>query len=135
MPAPAAKPQGFTMVELIVVIVVAGFLGIVMVNLLGTRLLKSAAPLASARDAVQAETAMESVVAYYTHVVNTSTSGALDAVVAQYPNNATFSATRNNNFDGTGLDALVVTVTENGLSLTTVLTQERTNAADNATNF
>lgn len=135
MPAPATKPHGFTMVELIVIIVVAGFLGMVLVNLLGTRLLKSAAPLASARDAVQAETAMESVVAYYTQAVNNSTTGALDAVVAHFPNNATFSATRNNNFDGVGLDALIVTVTENGLSLTTVLTQERTNAADNATNF
>ena len=135
MPAPAAKPQGFTMVELIVVIVVAGFLGVVLVNMLGTRLLKSGAPLASARDAVRAETAMESVVAYYTQAVNNSTTGALDAVVAHFPNNATYSATRNNNFDGVGLDALVVTVTENGLSLTTVLTQERTNAADNATNF
>lgn len=135
MPAPTTKPHGFTMVELIVIIVVAGFLGMVLVNLLGTRLLKSAAPLASARDAVQAETAMESVVAYYTQAVNNSTTGALDAVVAHFPNNATFSATRNNNFDGVGLDALIVTVTENGLSLTTVLTQERTNAADNATNF
>ncbi|MHC1752676.1 hypothetical protein [Humidesulfovibrio sp.] len=135
MPAPATKPKGFTIVELIVIIVVAGFLGMVLVNMLGTRLLKSAAPLASARDAVQAETAMESVVAFYTQTVNNSTTGALDAVVAQYPNNATFSATRNNNFDGVGLDALIVTVTENGLSLTTVLTQERTNDADNATNF
>jgi Tfp pilus assembly protein PilE len=135
MPAPATKPKGFTIVELIVIIVVAGLLGVVLVNMLGTRLLKSAAPLAAARDAVQAETAMESVVAFYTQTVNTSTSGALDAVVAQYPNNATFSATRNNNFDGVGLDALIVTVTENGLSLTTVLTQERTSNADNATNF
>ena len=135
MPAPATKPQGFTMVELIVIIVVAGFLGVVLVNLLGTRMLKSAAPLASAHDAIQAETAMESVVAYYTQAVNNSTAGALDAVVARFPNNATLSATRNNNFDGVGLDALIVTVTENGLSLTTVLTQERTNAADNATNY
>lgn len=135
MPAPATKPKGFTIVELIVIIVVAGLLGVVLVNMLGTRLLKSAAPLASARDAVRAETAMESVVAFYTQTVNNSTTGALDAVVAQYPNNATFSATRNNNFDGVGLDALIVTVTENGLSLTTVLTQERTSNADNATNF
>lgn len=135
MPAPATKPQGFTMVELIVIIVVAGFLGVVLVNMLGTRLLKSAAPLASARDAVQAETAMESVVAYYTQAVNNSTAGALDTVATRYPNNATLSTTRNNNFDGAGVDALTVTVTENGLSLTTVLTQERTNDADNATNY
>lgn len=135
MPAPAAKPHGFTMVELIAIIVVAGVLGVVLVNLLGTRMIKSAAPLASAQDAAKAETAMESVVAYYTQVVNTNTTGALDAVATRFPNNATLSATRNNNFDGAGVDALIVTVTENGLSLTTVLTQARTDTADNSTNY
>lgn len=76
---------------------------------------------------------MESVMAYYNQCVNNSTSGALDAVVARYPNNATFSATRNNNFEG--VDTLIVTITEGDASLTTILTQERTNNADAATTF
>jgi len=133
MPAPKKRPQGFSLVELIVIIVVAGFLGVVLVNLLGTQLSKSGVPLLSTQDAARAEATMESVVAFYSQQVNSGTSGALDAVVAQYPNNATFTATRNASFNG--VDALIVTVSEGGVSLTTVLTQERTNAADNPTNF
>jgi len=133
MPAPKKHPHGFSLVELIVIIVLAGFLGVVLVNLLGTQLSKSGVPLASTQDAARAEGTMESVVAFYTQQVNNSTSGALDAVVARYPNNATFTATRNGSFNG--VDALIVTVDEGGVSLTTVLTQERTNTADNHTNF
>jgi Tfp pilus assembly protein FimT len=135
MPASKKHSQGFSLVELIVIIVVAGFLGAVLGNLMGTQLLKSGAPLASAQDAARAEATMESVVAYYAQVVNSDTSTALDAVAAHYPNNATFTATRNNNFEGSGVDALIVTVTEGGASLTTILTQERTSSADNATTF
>jgi Tfp pilus assembly protein PilX len=133
MPAPKKPPQGFSLVELIVIIVVAGFLGVVLVNLLGTQLTKSGVPLASTQDAARAETTMESVVAFYAQQVNNSTSGALDAVAARYPNNATFTATRNGSFNG--VDALIVTINEGGVSLTTVLTQERTNAADSPTTF
>lgn len=133
MHAPQTRPQGFTLVEIIVTIVVAGFLGVLLVNMLGTQLLRSSTPLLSARDAARSEAAMESVMAYYNQCVNNSTSGALDAVVARYPNNATFSATRNNNFEG--VDTLIVTITEGDASLTTILTQERTNNADAATTF
>lgn len=133
MPASKQRPQGFTLVEVIVTIVVAGCLGALLVNMLGTQLLRSGTPLLAAHEASRAEAAMESVVAYYTQVVNNSTGGALDAVAARYPNNATFSAVRNNNFNGA--DVLIVTVTEGGASLTTLLTQERTSSADNATTF
>lgn len=133
MPVPKKRQQGFSLVELIVIIVIAGILGVVLVNLLGTQLTKSGVPLTSTQDAARAEATMESVVAFYNQQVNNSTSGALDAVAAQYPNNATFTATRNASFNG--VDALIVTVNEGGVSLTTVLTQERTNNADNHTNF
>lgn len=133
MPASQKRPQGFSLVELIVIIVVAGFLGVVLVNLLGTQLSKSGVPLASTQDAARAEATMESVVAFYNQQVNNSTSGALDAVAARYPNNATFTATRNGSFNG--VDALIVTINEGGVSLTTVLTQERTNAGDDPTTF
>jgi len=135
MHVPKKHQQGFSLVELIVIIVVAGILGAVLVNLMGTQLIRSGTPLASAQDAARAETTMESVVAYYTQVVNADTSTALDAVAAHYPNNATFTATRNTNFNGSGVDALIVTVTEGGASLTTILTQERTSSADNVTTF
>jgi len=94
MPVPKKRQQGFSLVELIVIIVVAGFLGVVLVNLLGTQLSKSGVPLASTQDAARVEATLESVVAFYNQQVNNSTSGALDAVAAKYPNNATFTATR-----------------------------------------
>lgn len=133
MHAPQKRPQGFTLVELIVTIVIAGFLGMLLVNMLGTQLLRSGTPVLSASNAARAEATIEMVTAYYTQRVNNGTSGALDAVVANYPNNATFSATRNNNFNN--VDALIVTVTEDDTSLTTILTQARTSSADNATTF
>lgn len=133
MHVPQKRQRGFTLVELIAVIIVAGFLGVVLVNLLGTQLLKSATPVASARDAAQAEATMEVVVAYYNQTMNNNPIGTLQNVADHFPNNATFSATRNNNFNN--VDALIVTVTEGGASLTNVLTQERTDTADNVTNF
>lgn len=127
------RARGFTLVEVIVIIVVAGFLGAVVVNLMGTQLLRSGTPLMSAKSAAQAEATMETITAYYSQCVNTSTSGALDTVAARYPSNATLTMTRNASFNG--VDALTVTVTEGGVSLTTILTQERTSSADAAVTY
>lgn len=127
------KSAGFTLVEVIVIVVVAGFLGVVLVSLMGTQLTKSAAPLLTARDAAQAESTMEAITAYYTQCVNNSTSGALDAVALQYPSNATLTMTRNASFNS--VDALIVTVNEGGSTLTTVLTQARNNASDGVSKF
>lgn len=127
------RAHGFTLVEVIVIIVVAGVLGAVVVNLMGTQLVRSGTPLMSAKSAAQAEATMETITAYYSQRVNSGTSGALDAVAAHYPANATLAMTRNANFEG--VDALTVTVTEGGVSLTTILTQERTNSADAAVTY
>ncbi|HWR02517.1 MAG TPA: prepilin-type N-terminal cleavage/methylation domain-containing protein [Humidesulfovibrio sp.] len=127
------RARGFTLVEVIVIIVVAGFLGVVVVNLMGTQLMRSGTPLMTAKGAAQAEATMETITAYFSQRVNSGTSGALDAVAARYPSNATLTMTRNANFEG--VDALTVTVTESGVSLTTVLTQVRTSSADNSVNY
>jgi len=127
------RQRGFTLVEVIVIIVVAGILGVLVVSLMSTQLVRSGTPLMAAKNAAQAEATMEGITAYYAQCVNNSTTGALDAVAARYPSNATLTMTRNASFNA--VDALIVTVTEGGISLTTVLTQERTNSADSATNF
>ncbi len=132
-PSRQGRQQGFTLVEVIVIIMVAGILGVLVVSLMSTQLVRSGTPLMAAKNAAQAEATLETVTAYYTRCVNNSTSGALDAVAARYPSNATLTMTRNASFNG--VDALIVTVTEGGISLTTVLTQERTSSADSATNF
>jgi Tfp pilus assembly protein PilE len=132
-PHQRARKQGFTLVEVIVIIVVAGILGVLVVNLMSTQLVRSGTPLMATKNAARAESTMESITAYYTQCVNNSTSGALDAVAAKYPSNATLTMTRNASFNG--VDALIVTVTEGGIGLTTVLTQERLNSADSVTTF
>jgi hypothetical protein len=139
MPARKKRPQGFTLVEVIVIIIVAGFLGALVVNLMGTQLLRSATPVTSAQDAAQAEGIMEQVVAYYSDNVNNNTSGTLTAVYNKYHSatNATITLTRNatNTFDSDGLDSLTVLVTVGDVAFSTLLTQQRTNATDDKVSF
>ncbi|MBU1040098.1 MAG: type II secretion system GspH family protein [Proteobacteria bacterium] len=134
---------GFTLLELIVIITVGGLLAALVVNLMGTQLLRSSSPSTISADAGDAEAALEGVVALYTANVNNGISGALDAVKAEYPaSNSTAThvtivddATWGTPTSPTGLRALIVTATVGNTSYTTLLTQARTNALDNATNF
>ncbi|GAB6127397.1 type II secretion system protein [Humidesulfovibrio idahonensis] len=137
MRAHVKRSRGFTLVEVIVVILIAGFLGVVVVKLMGTQLLKSATPLTTTQDAARAEGVMEQVVSFYTNHVNSHTSGSLDAVVTEFGgNNTAVQLTRNANTFGTdGQDSLTVVVTVGNVALTTLLTQERTNATDSSASF
>lgn len=132
MPARKRRQQGFSLVEIIVIIVVGAFLGIVVVNLMGTQLTKSGIPLMSTKEAAGAEAALENIVANYTAKVNADISTALNDVSDDYPGNSTVSFTRST-FNS--VDTLSVTVTVGSSSYTTLLTQERQNAADNAATF
>jgi hypothetical protein len=124
--------QGFTLLEVIVIITMLGLLGALMVNLMGTQLLRSSNPATIARDAGNAEVAMEGVIAFYTANVNNNTTAALDAVTAKYTGNSTVGIT-----DATWNSERTLTVitTVGDTSYTTLLTQARTNAADNATGY
>ena len=132
---PATRPRGFTLIEIIVIIVLAGFLGALVASLMGTQLLKSSTPVIVAKDAAGAETAMENVVAFYTGRVNANLTTALDEVQAQYAGNSTVSITDTANWQTSNVRVLTVTVTVGQTRLTTLLTQTRSNAADNATSF
>lgn len=120
--------RGFTLIEIIVTVVIAGLLGALLVNMLGTTLTRGASTPASARDSAQAESVIELVVAKYVEHVNANTSGSLAYVQAQYPANATLSYT-DMTLEGS-IPALRVTATVGSASATTVLTQARTNASD-----
>jgi len=129
----ARSSQGFTLVEVIVIVTVLGLLGALMVNLMGTQLLRSSNPATIASNAGSAEAAIEGVVAFYTANVNNSTTAALDAVKTKYTGNSTVSITDTVNWNS--VRALTVTATVGNTAYTTLLTQERTNDLDNATNF
>ena len=138
-PLAARRSRGFTLLEVIVIIIVGGLLAALVVNLMGTQLLRSSNPATIAADAGDAETSMEGVVAFYNAKVNTDISGALDAVKAEYPaGNSTathVTIVDDANWSSSGIRSLTVTATVGKTSYTTLLTQARTNAADNATNF
>lgn len=129
------RTLGFSLVEIIVIIVVAGGLGALLVNLLGTQLTGSGGTTAASNQAAQAETIMEAVTARYTGIVSSNLSSALDEFTAAYASNSTVSVTNNANWDGAGTRALLVTVTVGQTRLTTLFTQERTNSADSAVNY
>jgi prepilin-type N-terminal cleavage/methylation domain-containing protein len=132
LPAQTAASRGFTLVEVLAVLVIAAFVGMLTVNLLGTGFRRSFTPVTVARDSALAESTMETIIAYYVSQVNTNTSTALTAVKAQFPNNSTVTLT------DTSIDTVagvLVTVTVNGQTLSTFLTQARTNAGDTNAQF
>jgi prepilin-type N-terminal cleavage/methylation domain-containing protein len=126
-------PRGFTLVEVIVIITVIGLLGALVVNLMGTQLLRSSNPATIASNAGDAETAMEAVVANFTNKVNSNITTALDTLKADYASNSTVSIVDTPSWNG--VRALIVTTTVGNTSYTTLLTQERTNDLDHPTNF
>lgn len=124
--------RGFTLIEVIVIVLIAAFLGLLTVQMLGTGFLRSFTPVAAARDSAQAEATVETVIGFYVGHVNANTSGTLDAVKAQFPNNATLTIT-----DTTvdGVAGILVTSTVGGQSVTTLLTQARLNTADTVVKY
>lgn len=125
--------RGFTLVEIIVTVVLAGLLGALLVNLLGTTLTKGATAATTARESALAESTIERVVATFVGHVNTNTSGSLAYVQAQHPANATLSYTTVNMAGG--VTALRVTATVGSSSATTLLTQTRTSASDSQMSY
>jgi len=130
--APSSS-RGFTLIEVIVIITVLGLLGALVVNLMGTQLLRSSNPATIASNAGDAETAMEAVVANFTNKVNSNITTALDTLKADYAGNSTVHIDDNASWNS--VRALIVTTTVGNTSYITVLTQARTNAADNATDY
>ncbi|MDP3426420.1 MAG: prepilin-type N-terminal cleavage/methylation domain-containing protein [Humidesulfovibrio sp.] len=134
------RSLGFTLLEVIVIIMVGGLLAALVVNLMGTQLLRSTSPSTIAADAGDAEALMEAVVADYTfRINNNATANVLNNMVAAYSTNATVNITDTASWgsppSATGLRVLTVTTNVGNTSYTTLLTQARTNDADNATNF
>lgn len=134
------RSLGFTLLEVIVIITVGGLLAALVVNLMGTQLLRSTSPATIAADAGDAEALMEAVVADYTYRINNNaTSNVLSDMVTAYSTNATVDIVDTASWGSppspTGQRVLFVTTTVGSTSYTTLLTQARTSDADNATNF
>lgn len=128
------RARGFTLLEIIVTITLAGLVGALLVSMLGTTLLNSGDAKVTAMESARAEAALESVVAVYVGHVNANTSGTLAAVQAHFVTNPNPALTFANVTIG-GIPALQVTATVGSSSVTTVLTQARTNALDSAMKY
>ncbi len=124
---------GFTLLEVIIIIIVTSLLAALVLNLMGTQLMRASTPATLASDAGEAEALMEAMVADYTTRVNGDVATALDTFVTAHPSNSTLTVANNNNWNNARV--LTVTATVGSTSYTTLLTQARTNAADNATDF
>jgi prepilin-type N-terminal cleavage/methylation domain-containing protein len=72
--------NGFTLVEIIVTIVVAGILGTIFVQLMGTALNASWNAVEIVRDESNSEGVMEEIIADYVEAINSSPAGALKAI-------------------------------------------------------
>jgi prepilin-type N-terminal cleavage/methylation domain-containing protein len=133
---PKGRCRGFTLLEVIVIVIVMGLLAALTLNLMGTQLLRSSNPATIAAEAADAEADMEAVLANFNNRVNDDATFAdLDGLKADYTGNGTVSIVDNNNWNGDGVRALVVTTTVGGTSYTTLLPQTRTNAADSKVDF
>lgn len=131
-PTRARSALGFTLLEVIVIIMVGGLLAALVVNLMSTQLLHSSNPATIASDASDSEALMETLVADYTTRVNSDTATALNTFLAAHPANSTLGIT---DTTWNSVRTLTMTTTVGGTSYTTLLTQARTNVADNATDY
>jgi prepilin-type N-terminal cleavage/methylation domain-containing protein len=137
--------HGFTLVEVIATIVVAGILGAIFIQLMGTALNSGWNAVEIVRDEANAERVMEQIIADYVAHINNDPAAALNTMVTSY-NGQTIDGvhitTQYIVFDGSGnevpaglSDNLKVELKASGVaapaitgrySLTTILTNSRT---------
>jgi prepilin-type N-terminal cleavage/methylation domain-containing protein len=139
------RPKGFTLIEVIVTIIAASFLGAIFINYMGTAMSQSTRAIELVRAEAEAEAKLERIVADYVYETNRYPNDALNTIVTRnqsqaYGNKITMryitfvisgtTGTENILSSGTS-DTLKVTVELDvpfpvaGKSLTTLLTKSR----------
>ncbi len=125
---------GFTLIEMVVAIVIVSILTTLFVQVMGTALSDSATPINRERIGLERDGVMEKIISDYVRQVNGAPENALAAIKGTaYATTDVAVAMQYIDFTTDGVettpagttDNLKVTVTGNGQSLTTVLTQSR----------
>ena len=134
LPAKITRQKGFTLVEIIITLLVAGILGAIFVNLLGTALNDSWNAVERVRDEADAVGVMEKIIADYVTEMNANPAGALAQIITyngagDYGTGVTmqyveFDAGGNLTAVGSG-NTLLVTVPSSGKNIINILTNSR----------
>lgn len=123
--------KGFTLVEIIATIVVAGILSAIFIQFMGTALMRSGDAVNKVRDEASIQALMEEIISDYLKEINNNTpENALGTIKAKnYGSSVTMAYIQ---FDGSGNEQpavssnyLKVTIMAQGHTLTTVLTKSR----------
>jgi prepilin-type N-terminal cleavage/methylation domain-containing protein len=134
-------PNGFTLIEVIVTIIVMGILAAFFIHFMGTALNDSWQSLEQVADEAEAEATLETIIAFYTSKINEDPDNALSVVKSSdFGSNVTmkyiiFNAGNEVVVDPTTSNNLKVVVEAPGHDLTTILTKSRTDSNDPPVNY
>jgi prepilin-type N-terminal cleavage/methylation domain-containing protein len=130
-----ANQKGFTLVELIITIIVAGILGAFFIHFMGTALSRSSEAVTMVQDECSAEQIMEEIIADYVQAVNSDPTTALSGLVTKNTNGdygpgvtmryIAFYADGTEYSPPPQMTVLKVTVQDGGSVLTSLLTIDR----------
>ncbi|OQY02880.1 MAG: hypothetical protein B6I22_12750 [Desulfobacteraceae bacterium 4572_123] len=133
--------RGFTLIEVIATLIVAGILSAFFIHFMGTALNNSWKSVELVAGEAEAQGKLDEIIAYYTSKINNNPDTALAAVFSQFSGDATMQYIE---FDSAGNESpaasgtsnnLKVTVASPGNNLTTLLTKSRKDAGDPKVNY
>ncbi len=131
------ESTGFTLVEIIVTLVIMGFMVLFFVNFMGTAQTKSWKSVELVAGEAAAEAKLEEIIAFFTSQVNSDPDTALSVVMGSDFGSGVIKEYIT--FDSAGNEIVLtsdtsrnlkITITAPGNNLSTVLTQSRTGAGD-----
>ena len=134
--------KGFTLIEVIATIIVAGILSAFFIHFMGTALDHSWKSVELVAGEAEAEGKLEEIIAYYTSKINDNPDTALSDVASEFGGDATMkyivfnTISDDEETDTSGENrSLKVTVEAPGHNLTTILTKSRTDSSDQKVNY
>jgi prepilin-type N-terminal cleavage/methylation domain-containing protein len=134
--------SGFTLIEVIATIIVAGILSAFFIHFMGTALDHSWKSVELVAGEAEAEGKLEEIIAYYTSKINDNPDTALSDVASEFGGDATMkyivfnTISDDEETDTSGENrSLKVTVEAPGHNLTTILTKSRTDSSDQKVNY
>ena len=141
-PSNIASSDGFTLVEIIATMILAGILSAFFIHFMGTAMNQSWKSVELVAGEADAEGKLEEITAYYTSKINENPDTALSDVVSEFGSQAlmqyiVFNSTSNDEETDTSGEnrTLKVTINAPGNNLTAILTKSRTDSSDQKVDY